>query len=67
MPRVWLFGPRWRRRFDVRRVAVTLPLREGAICRKVLVYDLEPDVRELVTEALRHDVVAMWSDPRERL
>lgn len=30
-------------------------------------FDFEPDVRELVCQAIQYDRVAMWSDPREQL
>jgi hypothetical protein len=52
MPRVFLLGPRWRR-FLV----------EGTKHD----YDFADDVRERVLEEVRPGVVAMWSDPRERV
>jgi hypothetical protein len=65
---VFMHGPRWRRTFDVREVALALPRVDGdRRVRRVLVYDFEADVRERIVEELRPDVVAMWCDARERL
>jgi hypothetical protein len=52
MPRVFLHGPRWWR-FMV----------EGSKTD----YDFAEDVRELVLDRIRFDVVAEWTDPREWL
>jgi hypothetical protein len=30
-------------------------------------FDFEPDVRELICQAIQYDKVAMWSDPLEQL
>jgi hypothetical protein len=70
MPRVWMWGPKWRRGFDVRNPLIAEVHPESAKYhpprRRLLVYNLEPDVRELVCEPIRFDVYAEWSDPRER-
>jgi len=68
LPGVFLHGPRWRRHFDVKEVAQSLPLEDGRRALSlVLVYDFEADVRERIVEELRPSVAAMWTDPRERL
>jgi hypothetical protein len=70
LPRVSVFmhGPRWRRTFDVREVALALPRVDGdRRVRRVLVYDFEADVRERILEELRPGVDSMWVDVYERL
>ena len=59
MPRVWLQGPRW-----WRFCRDSQPNPNAWLSN---VYDFESDVRELVLERIRHDVYAMWTDPREWL
>lgn len=68
----WFDGPRWKRAFGVRLVPITALVPSEEVSwpwggRRVWVYDVEPDVRELVCEPLQFDRVAMWADPRERL
>jgi hypothetical protein len=71
MPRCYMRGPKWRRAFDVREIPIADLDPQAAKLhrpgRKLLVFTLEPDVRELVCEPIRGDVYAMWSDPRELL
>lgn len=69
--RVFITGPRWRQRFGVelRALADVAPQStqfhpDG---RKILIYDFEDDVRELVLVPIRGELPAMWSDPREQL
>lgn len=69
-PRCWMWGPQWKRHFQVRarRIAEVAPasakyFRTGAT---VLVFSFEDDIRELVLEEIRPGVYAQWSDPRER-
>jgi hypothetical protein len=61
LPRVFLFGPRWRRLLMPYRTA------NGRTAYHPCIYDFFPDVRELVCEPVQFDRVAMWADPRERL
>jgi hypothetical protein len=61
LSRVWLHGPRWHR-----LLANTDGLIEYDRELGLSIYDFTDDVRELVCEPIRHDVYAMWTDPRER-
>jgi hypothetical protein len=61
MPRVVLQGPKWRQCLMAYRTNT------GRMAYHPCIYDLFPDVRELVCEPLQFDRVAMWADPRERL
>lgn len=69
MVRVWMHGRRWRRHFGVREVPIaefapsSAPYHRPG--KKLLVFSLEDDVRELVLEELRPGVYAEWSDPRD--
>jgi hypothetical protein len=71
LPRVWMYGPRWRSHFgvvekpiaEIDPVAATLH-RPG---RKLLMFTLEEDVRDLVLVMLDNNRAAMWSDPREQM
>jgi hypothetical protein len=69
--RVFMYGPRWQRHFDVQRRPVADIDPEAAryhrAGKRLLIYDVEADVRERVLEELRPGVVAQWVDPRERL
>ena len=67
MPRVWLWGPKWKRLFDIRTPLMSEVSPEAARYHPLLVYNLESDVRELVCERLRFDVVAEWADAREQI
>jgi hypothetical protein len=74
MARVFMYGPKWRRHFKVIEVpiadvdAATAQYYQPRSNRaKLLMFTLEDDVRELVTEEVRPGVTAQWSDPRERL
>lgn len=69
MPRAFFYGPRWRRHFGVSEVPIVDIAPEAAKYhrhgRKLLIFSLEEDVRELICEPIYHDKYAMWSDPRE--
>lgn len=54
MPRVWAFGSQLRQ--------FLMPIGDTRAG-----YSFEDDVRERVLEEVRPGVVAMWSDPRERV
>lgn len=57
MPRVFLFGPRWR------RFLMTYQTHTGRVAHHPRVYDFEPDVREFVVRTeIRPGVIAEWSD-----
>lgn len=66
MPRIWMWGPRWMRYFNVQLVPIATfaPHRAG---KKLLVVTLEDDLRELMFQEIRPGVYADWSDPREQL
>lgn len=70
MPRAYFRGPRWKRICGVKEIPIAALDPERARFhrpgRKLLVFSLVDDVRELICEPLRGDVYAMWSDPRER-
>lgn len=71
MPRAFFNGPKWKRLCDVseRLIADVDPVaaqyhRPG---RKLLLFSFEDEVRERACVAIRGDVFAQWSDPREQL
>jgi hypothetical protein len=67
MPRVYMRGPKWRRSFGVREVPIA-EIDPDAACfhrpgRKLLMFSLEDDVRELLLiglDELRPGVFAQW-------
>lgn len=71
MPRAFMYGPRWRRHFDVREVPVAdvdpVAAKYHRPGRTLLVFTFEPDVRELLQLEIRPGVFAEWSDPREQI
>lgn len=70
MPRAYFCGPRWKRICGVEEIPIAdlhpVAAQYHRPGRKLLVFSLVDDVRELICEPLRGDVYAMWSDPRER-
>jgi hypothetical protein len=71
MARTFMTGPRWRSSFGVLEVPIVELDPDAARFhrpgRKLLMFSLEEDVRELLLEEIRPGVFAAWSDPRERL
>jgi len=71
MPRCWMWGPKWKRHFNVRAVPITDVFPQSAPYHRpwatVLVFTFEEDLREMILEEIRPGVHAMWSDPRERI
>lgn len=69
--RAFMFGPKWKRLFDVREVPVAevdrLSAKYHRPGKKLLVFTLEEDIRERVQVEIRPGVFAEWSDPREQL
>lgn len=68
MPRCWMHGPRWRTHFDVKQIPIAdLVSKEEARWhrpgRKLLVFSLEDDIRELLyagADEIRPGVYAEW-------
>lgn len=67
--RVWMWGPRWRSSFGVRRVLLSEIAPESAPYHRpgktLSVFTLEDDVRERICDEIRPGVYAQWSDPRD--